>query len=284
MSVKLIEIDDDNVEEFSAFIDEDLQEQLNREFFRGIGAVDPSDTPVGALVYELKNLESEEDTKSRIRLLKAQSEEIENEILTEYAEAIKEDEVTESFYESPDDSLAEYLKANGFSLTRGEGMDLVITVDQIRSLTNILKGRSTPTYIKSLSEISALQFRTFVKECLFKGEKGLVEDLAYIPKSWFEQEVSTCVVTDDKVNGSLLIRRSAGGDLYAMLLTAFGADYQRNLALMMSFCANRVMELYPEDTKIVIRRHNSKVQKLTEKLFASSKGAEMYSGTRKEEG
>ena len=284
MSYKMIEIDSDNAEEFSDFIDEDLREELEREFFRGIGAMDEAGTPVGAMVYELKDLESEEDTKSRIRFLKAQNEEIENEILTEYAEAVRDEEVMESFFESPDRSMSEYLSANGFSTAVTEGLDIVITVDQIKNIPAILKGRSIPPYIMSLSEISALQFRTFVKECLFKGQKGLMEDLAYIPKSWFEQDLSACVVTDDKVNGALLINKSPSGNLYILLFTAFGADFQQNLALMMGYSAKKAMELYPEDTKIVIRRHDVKVKKLTGKLFATAKGAAVYSGTRKEEG
>ena len=63
MSYKVVEIDSDNVEEYSKFIDQDLQEQLDREFFRGIGAVDDTDTPVGAMVYELLDYDSDEDTK-----------------------------------------------------------------------------------------------------------------------------------------------------------------------------------------------------------------------------
>lgn len=282
MSYKIIEIDDENVEEYSEFLDPDMQEQLDRAFFRGIGAVDDTDQPVGAMVYELENLENSEDTKSRIRLLNAQNDDIKNEILNAYAEAVKEDEVTESFYESADQDMSNYLNSKGFSFGVSEAHDIIVTLDDIKKVAGLLKGRNTPPYIKSLSDISVVQFRKFVKECLFKGRRGLMDDLAYIPKSWFDQDVSACVVTDDQVNGALLVKKSPSGMFFAMLFTAFGADFQKNLALMMTYSAKKIVELYPDGVNVVIRRHNDMVKKLTDKFFAANKGNDVYSGNRKE--
>ena len=282
MEYKVIEIDGDNVEDFSDFIDEDLAEQMDREFYRGIGAKNDKDEPCGAMVFELKDSESEEDTKSRIRMLNAVDEDAKNAIFTEYANVVSEEEVMESFYESPDKDLCQYLENNGFSLSATESKDLVITVEEIKKIAMLLKGKKAPAYIESLSEASVLQYRRFVKECLFKGYKGLMDDLAYIPKNWYETEVSSCVITDDEVNGVFLIKKSASGSLYTMLFTAFGADYQRNLGLMMAYTAQKILELYPEDVKVVVRRHNAVVQKLTDKFFAGSKGKDVFSGNRSE--
>ncbi|MCR5055199.1 MAG: hypothetical protein K6A69_10190 [Lachnospiraceae bacterium] len=283
MSYKMIEIDGDNAEDFSDYIDIDMQEQLDREFFRGIGAVDDSDSPVGAMVFELLDSESDEDTKSRIRLLKADSEDIENVILTEYKSKIEEEDVTESCFESSDKTMSDFLESNGFSMKVSEAMDIVLTVKDVKAVPLFAKERNFPPYIMSLSEVSAIQFRTFVKECLFKGHKGLLEDLAYISKSWFDQDLSSCIVTDGKVNGALLIKKAPSGLLFTMLFAAFGADSQQNLALLMGYSARKAIEDYPEDTKVVIRRHNVMVQKLAGKLFAGSKGEDVFMGKRSEE-
>ena len=61
-----------------------------------------------------------------------------------------------------------------------------------------------------------------------------------------------------------------------------GPDYQKNLSLMMVYSARKILELYNDDTKIVIRRHNDMVKKLTDKLFAGNKGDTVLCGSRKE--
>ena len=282
MSYSLIEINGDNAEDFSDYIDIDMQEELDRVFFKGVGATDESGAPAGALVYELKNSESEEDTTSRIRLLKAKNEDVENELLTEYASVIRDDEVVESFYESSDESMSHYLESNGFSLRMSEALDVAIPIEDIKKISQLIKGRRFPAFIQSLSDVTVLQFRSFIKECLVKGRKGLMDDLAYIPKNWFESDVSACVVTDDKVNGVLLIKKAPSGTMFAVLFTAFGPDYQQNLGLMMAYSAQKITELYPDDATVVIRRHSPMVKKLTDKFFPSRKGEDVYSGNRAE--
>ena len=282
MSYKVVEIDSDNVEEYSKFIDQDLQEQLDREFFRGIGAVDDTDTPVGAMVYELLNAELSADTRSRIRLLGGNNDEIKNALMNEYASVIEDDEVVESVYETPDQIMSQILKDNGFSLDSSESEDIIVGIEDIKKIAALLKGRNAPSYIKCLSEVAIPGYRKFVKECLFKGYRGIVEDLAYVPKSWFDQELSSCVETDDNINGALLIKKNPSGLLYAMLFTAFGADFQKNLALMMAHSASKAVELYPDGVKLVIRRHSPTVQRLTDKFFASTKGDNVFKGNRNE--
>ena len=282
MEYRLIEVDSGNAEDFSSFLDDDMKEQLGREFFRGIGALDENGGPQGVIVYELKNYSSEKDTTSRIRHLSATDEEAKNAILNEYASRIREDQVVESFYESPDKTLAQYLESNGFSMQVSEALNLVVRTEEIQKIPQILKGKKIPPYIKSISEITILQYRSFVKECLFKGYTGLMDDLAYIPKNWFETDVSACVVTDEKVKGCLLIKKSPSGLLFTMLFTAFGPDYRKNLGLMMAYSAQMIVENYADDAEVVIRRHSPDVRRLTDKFFAESKGDEVFSGTRTE--
>lgn len=282
MDYKLIEVDDENAEDYSSFLDNDMKEQLGREFFRGIGVRDEDGNPAGVMVYELKNLYNEKDTTSRIRHISAVDEEAENVMLNEYAGRVRKDQVIESFYESPDKTMAQYLESNGFSMQVSEGLDLVVKIEEIKKIPRILKGKKIPPYIKSISEASILQYRAFVKECLFKGYTGLMDDLAFIPKTWFETEVSACVVTDEKLKGCLLIKKSSSGLLFTMLFTAFGPDYRKNLGLMMAYSAQMIVENYADDAEVVIRRHSPDVRRLTDKFFAESKGDEVFSGTRTE--
>ena len=280
--MRSIEIDEDNAEDFSGYIDEDMIDNMDRTFFRGIGATDDDDTPLGALVFELKNSESEEDTTSRIHSFKAENDGAKELILSEYEKLISEEDVTESFYELADEETAKLLKAGGFSFDTSESADIVVNMSDIRRVAESVKSSRLPSFIGSLSAISILQYRSCIKNCLFKERYGLLEDLAYLPKNWFEQNVSACSLSDEEVNGVLLLKKAPSGMLSVLLYTAFGPDFQKDLALMMIYTARKILELYPDDTKVLIRRHNDMVRKLTDKVFANSRGENVYKGKRKE--
>ena len=277
-----IEIDEDNAEDFSDYIDEDMIDNMDRTFFRGIGVADDDDTPLGALVFELKNSESEEDTTSRIHSFKAENDEAKELILSEYEKLISEEDVAESFYELADEETAKLLKDSGFSFDTSESADIVVNMSDIRRVAESVKSSRLPSFIGSLSAISILQYRSCIKNCLFKERYGLLEDLAYLPKNWLEQNVSACSLSDEEVNGVLLLKKAPSGMLSVLLYTAFGPDFQKDLALMMIYTARKILELYPDDTKVLIRRHNDMVRKLTDKVFANSRGETVYKGKRKE--
>ena len=277
--MEFVEISDSNVEDFSNFIDEDLAEDLDRSFYGGIGAMEGGE-PVGAMVFELLNSESEQDTLSRIRLLEGQSDDVKKGLLEHYAEAVDEYEVTESFYESSDEALAAFLSQNGFSCEEVESPDIIVTSEDIKKVAGLFRALKIPSFIQCVSDISVLQYRTFVKNCLFNGTKGLLEDLAYIPKTWFETDISSCALTDDEVTGVMLLRKVPSGKLYVLLYTGFGPDYQKNLSLLLANTAQKIIETYPEGVKVVIRRHNDQVRNLTGKLFAGAVGAKVFSGRK----
>lgn len=276
------EITTDNCDDFEEFLGEDICVEMERSFFRGIGAEDDSGNPVGAMIYELINSESVEDTTSRILVLAGESEEIKKGLLAEYRVRIAEDDVTESFYEFRDPALAALMKADGFSGQEEEAQDLAVTVSDIRKMADALKLKNLPPYIRSIAEISPLQYRAFVKNCLFKDHHGLLEDLAYLPKNFFETELSGCSLTDEEVHGAFLIRKMPSGKLMPLLYTAFGPDYKKDLLFMLAYCARKTPEKYPEDTIVLIRRHNDTVRNLTKKFFPEMRGDTIYTGSRKE--
>ena len=278
--MELIEINSENAEEFAAYINEDIREDLERTFFSGIGALSDDGSPKGAMVYELKNSESEHDTRSRIHLFKADDKETKKALMNEYDSAVENEGVAESFYESPDEAMAKDLKSFGFSLNKSESLDIMVSIEDIKRVISILNIKKKPSNIIPLSKISILQYRSFVKNCLFKNQKGLLEDLAYLPMKWFERDVSSASVTDDKVDGVLLIRKAPSGVLCVGLYVAFGPDYKKNLTLLMANTAEKIVELYPEDTHVIIRRHSETVRKLTDKIFSNIKGDTLYSGTK----
>ena len=274
-----VEITGENAEEFAGLISEDLCEDLSRAFFRGIGVVDENEKPLGAFVYELKNYESEDNTTSMIRLVKGESTEVTRALCDSYLTSAEEDEVTKSFYETTDETEADALHDAGFSKQPAESRKVTIFASDLKDLpikTNI----RIPDHIQSLGELSVVQYRNGIKNFLFKGLKGSLEDLAYLPLGWFEKEVSSCSVTDGKVDGLLLVRKTPSGELHALLYAAYGPDYVRTLPYLLLYSVQKLQELYPPDTKIVINRHTKEVAALTAKLTGGRKGEAVFAGSR----
>ncbi len=279
--MKIIEITKENAEDFQDFLGEDLVADMSRTFFKGLAATDDSGTCHGVLVYELLGVDSDDDTSSRIRLIAGDDEEIKASLQDEYRKAASEADVGKSFFETSESEVASFFEKLGFSKSSGESMELTITVSELEKLP-IKRDVKLPDYIQSLADVSVIQYRNFVKKALIKGTKGAVEDLAYLPLSWFKREVSSCSVSDDKIDGVLLIRETPSGELHPLLYTAYGPDFVKNLSLILINSVNYALENYPPDTKVVIYRHDKKVLMLVHKLLAGYKGSEIYMGTREE--
>ena len=280
--MEVIKITSENADDFPDHIDNDTKSNLGRSFFKGIGVLDDDGHPVGALVYEFLNYDSDEDTKSRIHSLKVSDDEAAGLLMSEYNKAIKAESVAVSIYETSDENTDRYLANSGFTSKRHESPTISVTVGEIKKVAAMAAGKKLPSYISSMSDVSLLQYRSFLKTCLIKGRYGLLEDLGYLPLAWFEREVSSCSIADEKLDGVLLVRRLPSQTLVPCLFTAFGVDYQKNLGILMLRTAERVVEMYPEDTKIVILRHSASVKKLTDKFFPGKNGDEVYIGQRME--
>ena len=280
--MEIIEITEENAEEFSGFLDEDVASGLGRVFASGIGAMDDSGNVRGAMVYELKNAERKEDTKSQIFIFAGDDDAVRDALMDEYAAAIAEDDVAESFYESGSIELAHSLEAYGFSFDTSEALDVMITMDEIRSVGAELNISSIPSHIVSLSEVSVPLYRDFVKKCISNGHLGLLEDIEYLPMGWFDRELSSCSVSDNRMDGALLIKKAPSGLYHILLFTAFGADFEKKLALMMAYSIEKAIKSCPEDTNVILRRHNPSAKRFSDRFFAKRRGDEVYVGSRDE--
>ncbi len=279
--MKIVEIKKDNAEGFIDFLGEDLVADMSRNFFRGLAAVDDGGVCHGVLVYELLGVDSDAGTNSRIRLLSCENDDINGILQDEYRKAASGEEVGKSFFETSESEIASFFEKLGFSKSSGESRELTITVSELEKLP-INKKAKLPNFISNLSDVTVIQYRNFVKRVLIKGNKGSVEDLAYLPLNWFERDVSSCSISDDKIDGAMLIRKTPSGELHPMLYTAFGPDYVKNLGYMLVNTVRNVLENYPPETKVVIYRRNKEVLTLTHKLLSGYKGEEIFMGIRDE--
>ncbi len=118
---------------------------------------------------------------------------------------------------------------------------------------------------------------------LFRYDDPAQEDLAYLPKEWYEQSVSCFMRTDGKVSGFLLVHACPSGILVPILFFAVGTDFKISLIEMLRFSIRRAAEIYPEETVIRIRRRNTEVKALSGKLFPGKKGEPVLVCRRREE-
>ncbi len=282
--MEAIDISESNVKDFSEILGEDLSEDVvKRIYYRGIGVTEDDGSAVGAMVCELLNADQdEEDRECMIHFLKSGDNEGFDALHSFYKDrTVEEEGIVASAYELYDESEAKALEEVRFSLQKKESKTIRLTLETL-SKSKIAHAKQLPKHICSIEELSILQFRDAVKQILFKGHPGLLDDISYLPMTWFDCKVSACVISEDLVPGLFLIRRTLSGMLIPVLFCAYGAESQKNLLNMMKYSAKKAVELYqPEDT-VVIMRMKQHIRALTDRLFPDIAGDEVFTGARKE--
>ncbi len=282
--METVRITEDNIDEYEDIIDPDVAENIGREYFRGIAVhKDVDEDPEAVLVWEYKNLEESRDTEAEITWCKVSNEQSGQKLLEEYTAEAAESEVVKSFYELPagDEDARKCLTEAGFNETEKEGRDIMVTVEELSELSFVKK--RIPPYVTAISELMVRQFRKGITNCVFSGRRGLLEDLEFLPMSWYDEDVSCCVQTDGKVNGFLLVNKTASGNLVIDFLFARDPDARINLVYMIRFAVNAASEKYPPETKVILRRHNEETWALVDKLFPNKKGINVCYGERSED-
>ena len=277
--MSIVELDENNIEKYITLIDPDIAESIGREYYQGIVALDDDKTPLSALVWEYKDLNDTAPTRSEICCLCGDDKDSVSLMLEEYDRRTKEKEIKESFFETHglEEAVAGVLKEHHFTIEEGEGRDVLLTVDDFRVLS--YPNRRVPEYVIGIDEVLELQFWQGVTNFLFHGQKGLLEDLDILPKEYFES-CSSCIVTDGKINGMLLVHRFPSGKLMPVFYSAIGADSPKNLAYMALSTIRRMLASYPGDTKVIIRRDNRAVEALRGRFFPGQKGETVLKGRR----
>ncbi len=92
---------------------------------------------------------------------------------------------------------------------------------------------------------------------------GRIKDF---PLSWFDPELSTCIITNETVTGVFLVHKD-GDMLFPEYLCICGADAKADSRLLLQKAAAALWIDYPEETQIVIRCRDERTRQQIEKLF-----------------
>ena len=278
--MKITDLNADNVSDYYEILDEDIAESIGREFYFGILASEEGKTASGAVIWEYRNLDDEAGASAELMYFNACTKEDADVLLTEFSEQASAENVTDVFFETAklSDDVSAVFETYGFRLKADESRDIVVSVSELSKLAAMVK--KIPDNIEGLEDIREVQFMQGVTNCIFNGKKGLMEDLEYIEKDWFAEDLSCCVITDKKLSGLFLIHRFPSGTLMPVLLTAIGPDARKDILYMICYSAKKVLSSYPADTKVIVRRHNDSVKALAKKLFPDRSGETVILGEK----
>lgn len=277
-----VRITEENLSDFNTYLPADVYKNMPRPFYRGLAVKDGEDI-LAAIVWEYKNIEDEEETKAEIIWLDGEDKESLETVIEEFTNEIRSEETEESYFEF-DELPAKQKKVlldAGFSVKDGESRDIVMRVSQIASFP--FASKAPLPYIRNIGTLEDKQFKRGITNSLFHKRKGLMEDILFLPKGWFDNEMSSCVVTDSKVTGLLLLHKNEEEELYVDLLFSVGAEYKIDLVNLIRFSVSKAMEKYGPDTKVIIRRHSAETEALAKTLFPEKEGEKVVLGERRED-
>ena len=140
--------------------------------------------------------------------------------------------------------------------------------------------RNIPDYIRSISDITSRQFKEAVMAAVFHGKYGLLDDLPFVPVTRFDPDLSSCVITDEKVRGLLLIHRTLNGTYVVELLYALQPDANINLLNMIRYSIRAADEFLSMDDRVILRVHNRATGLLIKKLFPNKRGDRVIKGEK----
>ena len=280
--MRIVELTENNVDDYESGFDYALVKNIGREYHRGLVVEKEDSSGADAAVFwELKHLdEHDKDTISEILSLIASDPEECDALLTAYNKKNLSAATEISYFEfnELDDVRREAFDRDRYKVKNSESRDIVVSVEELSKLG--LADKKPPKYIRSLSELTAREFKTGIMTSVLHGRYGLQDDLPFLPMAWFDQELSSCVITDGGVNGFLLVHNIKPGLYRVELLYALQPDANINLLNMIRHSIRAAIKLISPEDKIILRRNSKATSALVKKLFPDKKGETVFLGAK----
>ncbi len=280
--MKVFEITVDNVDKYIDYYGLDIVEEMDRVYYRGIGAVDDDENMTGAMIYELINMDSDNDTRSAVRYIKYDNEDVFNAMIQDYLDKeVELNHIKSTYYETTDERLAKLFEMNDFSVSKKESNTIDISLEEI-SKNKLLKSRQIPNSFNSIASIPVLKFRDTISKFVMNGQRGSIEDLPFLPMNWYDQDVSICYRTGDDITGLFLVRYSPSGILMPVFLYVYGKNYANDIIMMFILALSNANKKYPPDVTVRFNIKRKEMKEILKKLFPKSKGKEVFCGMKEE--
>lgn len=277
----ITQITEENNAQLADLIPAETRSNLGREYFRGLAANNDNGLPDAVIVWEIKSLEDEtEPTRAEILCFEASDRAGGEELLDAFEQSVQTAGIHLITFEL--DSMGEMPKSilsdSGYRLTEDESRDITVSVSEFSSLK--LAEKSAPEYIRSLSDITSRQFKAAVMTSVFHGRYGLLDDLPHIPVTRFDPDISSCVITDDRVRGLLLVHGTKNGNYIVELLFSAEPDANINMLNMIRHSVRQAKRICSMDDRVILRTSTQAAKLLVKKLFPGKTGMRVIKGEK----
>ena len=282
--MEIVVLTEEKVEEYADYLTEDVAENISRTYYNGL-IVEDDGSPVAGMVWEYRNVNSGESLESNICWLRVESEDAAKLMFERYGELVQDAEVKTSVFCLPAQTSKtekQLLKDLGFSVVLSEGDRITATLSEIAAIGFVSKVKKNDA-INPLRQISQRGLNGAIRRIMSLGHYGTCEDMNYLPRAYFENDVSCYSEDDGVINGLLLCHKTPSGKLEVVLLAVIGKETAKLLPQLIGTAVHYATENYPMDTEVIVNRHNDALLALGEKLFPEGFGIPMFTGSRAED-
>lgn len=282
--MSIVELTEDNIESFLDYLTEDVAENIGRTFFNGLLVTDEDSKPKAGMVWELKNMLKDTNKESHIVWLKAEDEQSFNELFDRYDREIKPEGIVRSSFTLPartSRDLKMMLKGKGFTVNLMEGDKITAKLSEIADISAFNK-ITVSDCVMPLRNATQRSFSAAISRMVSQGHYGTCEDLAYLPRLYFENDVSCYAEVDGQITGLFLVHRTPSEKLEVVLMFVTGKESVKLIPQMIKQSVESAYEAYEPDVEIIINRHDYASLALGERLFPRGFGIPIYEGERSE--
>ncbi len=149
--------------------------------------------------------------------------------------------------------------------------DTVVTAGDVfkcESFQNAETFKNPNKEVTSIGNITLQMLEDGIKLCGKKTVNSCYgEPIRDIPLTWFDPELSSCIICRGAVTGLFLVHKG-DGRLWPEYLCSCGSDPFAESVLMMRNAAEALQKSYSEDTQIIVRCRNRKTVAMVEYLFS----------------
>ena len=282
--MNIIELTKENISQYKGYVSADIAENIGRVYYNGM-IVEENDAPVAGMIWEHRGALPDTKAENQIVWLTGGNSDASRFLFERYNEIARANEVYRTTFVLPaKDSKDEktVLKEMGFKVRLTEGDLVTCDLSEVRKLDIVSKVKPGDS-IKALRTASQRGFTNAIRRLAIGERTGTYRDLAFLPRSYFDNDVSCYFEEDGIINGLFLVHVKASGVLEVVLMTAVGRDYVKVLPQMICFAIKSAGEIYDDETQIVFNRHTDSTLALGEKLFPTGFGIPMFAGERSEQ-
>ena len=283
--MKFVTITMENRDKYLPYLDADVVEHIGRDCYYAVAVQMTNDQPDAVLVWRTENRTDGTDESKTAHLVSyyARNNNCGLPLLVTCGRSCENDGVASisfQFEEGIHDAELELFEMLGYTLQRSvESSDLTLTVADFLALPLSEKAQN-PDHVTSIGMLTLNQMRKGIDNCIYRKRTGMLPDLAVLPVSWFEPDLSSCVLIDGRVCGFLLVHRQSSGTLETELFYASEPAGKQDMIGMIKYTIRQLVVNYPADTKVVIHRCNDAARALTGKIFPEKRGVSVISGKK----